>query len=176
MAAKQAGSKAPSKNPASAGKRTSASPRRPAARGKVARTLPGAKTGRASAFLPAEGDAPVRAYIASLPQPQRGIAERIDAILADALPGLQRCIKWGMAFYGIGNGWSLSCGGFVDHVKVTFLHGTKLKPVPPVGTGKYTRGVDLERLADIDAKQIAAWSKQAVQRPGLGAGRKQKQR
>jgi len=30
----------------------------------------------------------------------------------------------------------VSCGGFADHVKITFLHGPKLTPVPPVGTGK----------------------------------------
>ena len=42
-----------------------------------------ARTGKASSAKPAEGDEPVFAYIASLPQPQRAIAERIDA-LADA--------------------------------------------------------------------------------------------
>jgi hypothetical protein len=32
----------------------------------------------------------VFAYIASLPQPQRGIAERIDALAAKQLPGVLR--------------------------------------------------------------------------------------
>lgn len=145
---------------------------RSAAQGRLARTLPGAKTGKASAAAAAEGDAPVFAYIASLPAPQRAIAKRFDALIAKTLPGLRRCIKWGMAFYGTGNGWFVSCGGFADHVKVTFLHGTKLDPVPPVGTGKYTRGVDLERATEMDEAQLAAWIVQAERFPGLGAKRK----
>jgi hypothetical protein len=39
-------------------------------------------TGKASDTKAAEGDAPVFAYIASLPQPQRELAERIDALAA----------------------------------------------------------------------------------------------
>ena len=45
---------------------------------------------------------PVFAYIASLPQPQRGVAERIDALAAKTLPDLQRAVKWGMAYDGVG--------------------------------------------------------------------------
>lgn len=144
--------------------------KRSPAQGKLARTLPGAKPGKASAAPPALGDAPVRAYIASLPPPQRAIARRFDALIGRTLPGIRRCIKWGMSFYGLDNGWFVSCGGFADHVKITFLHGTKLAPVPPVGTGKYTRGVDVERAADLNEKQVAAWIRQASKFPGLGAG------
>src|SRR5262245_42832103 len=64
-----------------------------------------AMTGKASAAKAAEGDEPVFAYIASLPQPQREIAERIDALAAKTLPGLQRAVKWGMAYYGVDGGW-----------------------------------------------------------------------
>lgn len=149
-------------------------PKRTPAQGKIARPLPGATTGKASAAKAELGDAPVHAYIASLPPTQRAIARRIDALAEDILPGLQRSVKWGMAFYGVGNGWCFSCGGFADHVKVTFLHGTALKPVPPTGTGKYTRGIDLETPADIDEVALASWMRQASSRPGLGAGKKPK--
>ena len=60
-----------------------------------------AMTGKASAAKTASGDEPVFAYIASLPQPQRGIAERIDALAAKSLPGVQRAVKWSMAYYGV---------------------------------------------------------------------------
>jgi hypothetical protein len=63
-----------------------------------------ALTGKASPAKAAEGDEPVFAYIASLPQPQRGVAERIDALAAKTLPDLQRAVKWGMAYYGVGGG------------------------------------------------------------------------
>ncbi len=51
-------------------------------------------SGKASSAKAKEGDRPVFDYIASLPQPQRSIAERIDALAASTLPGLQRSVKW----------------------------------------------------------------------------------
>src|SRR3546814_5078033 len=52
---------------------------KPAAKGgAVAITLPETMNGKASAAKAAVGDKPVFAYIASLPQPQRGIAERSE--------------------------------------------------------------------------------------------------
>ena len=119
-------------------------------------TLPVAMTGRASAAKAAVGDKPVFAYISSLPQPQRSIAERVDALAARTLPNLQRSVKWGMAWYGVGDGWCFSCGGFAGHVKLTFGRGTSLTPIPPVtpiGMGKESRGVDLESVDDIDEGQ-----------------------
>lgn len=67
---------------------------RPAAEDKAAATLPEPMvTGKASPAKAAVGDKPVFAYIASLPQPQRGVAERVDALAARTLPGLQRSVK-----------------------------------------------------------------------------------
>jgi hypothetical protein len=142
-----------------------------AAQGDIPGTLPAAMTGRASSAKAAVGDKPVFAYIASLPQPQRSIAERIDALAAETLPGLQRSVKWGMAWYGVGDGWCFACGGFAGHVKLTFGRGTSLTPVPPVtpiGMGKASRGVELVSLDDIDERQIAAWMRQATAIPGFG--------
>ena len=137
----------------------------------VATTLPAAMTGRASPAKAKDGDEPVFAYIRSLPQPQRGIAERVDALAAKTLPGLKRSVKWGMAWYGVGDGWCFSCGGFAGHVKLTFGRGTALKPVPPltpVGMGKASRGVDLESVEDLNERQAASWMKQAAAIPGFG--------
>ena len=64
---------------------------------KTTTKLKEAMNGKASPAKAAAGDKPVFDYIASLPQPQRGIAERIDALAAKTLPGLQRSVKWGMA-------------------------------------------------------------------------------
>lgn len=129
-------------------------------------------TGKASPAKAAVGDTPVFNYIASLPQPQRGIAEAIDGLAARTLPGLQRSIKWGIAFYGVGDGWCFCCGGFAGHVKVMFVHGVALEPVPPVtpvAMGKSTRGVEIKALKDINARRIAAWMRQAAAMPGAGA-------
>ena len=57
--------------------------KRAAAQSKAATKLPESMvTGKASSAKAAVGDEPVFAYIASLPQPQRGIAECIDALAA----------------------------------------------------------------------------------------------
>jgi hypothetical protein len=137
----------------------------------AAANLPVAMTGRASPAKAAVGDAPVFAYIASLPQPQRGIAEAVDALAATTLPNLQRSVKWGMAYYGVGDGWCFSSGGFVGDVKLMFVNGVALEPVPPVtpvGMGKATRGVELQSVDDLDEQQVAAWMKQATSVPGVG--------
>lgn len=128
-------------------------------------------TGKASAAKAAIGDTPVFAYIASLPQPQRGIAERIDQLAASTLPGLQRSVKWGMSYYGVGNGWCFCCGAFASHVKLMFVNGVTLDPVPPVtpvAMGKATRGVELTSVDDIDEAGIVAWMKQITAMPGIG--------
>ena len=135
-------------------------------------TLPDAMTGKASPAKAAEGDKPVADYIASLPQPQRAIAEAVDALAAETVPGLHRAVKWGMAYYGAGDGWCFSSGGFTGHVKVMFINGsTLLDPVPPVtpeGMGKATRGVELASLEEIDAAQLASWMRQITSVPGIG--------
>jgi len=133
--------------------------------------LPEAMTGKASAAKAAVGDEPVFAYIAGLPQPQRAIAEAIDALAAKTLPGLHRSVKWGMAYYGVGDGWCFSSGGFAGHVKLMFINGSALQPVPPVtpvGMGKATRGVELASVDELDERQIAAWMVQATSVPGVG--------
>ena len=132
-------------------------------------------TGKASAAKAAEGDEPVFAYIASLPKPQRDIAERVDALAAKTLPKLQRAVKWGMAYYGVDGGWCFSSGAFVGHVKVMFIRGTELEPEPPVtpiGMGKSTRGVELVSVDDLDERQLASWMKQAARIPFFGAKKK----
>ena len=161
----------PVKVPAASKTSTARTAKRAAAQGEVTTTLLAAMTGRASAAKAKVGDEPVFAYIRSLPQPHRAIAEAVDALAAKTLPGLQRSVKWGMAWYGVGDGWCFSCGGFAGHVKLTFGRGTALEPVPPVtpiGMGKDSRGVDLESVDDIDEIQVASWMEQAAALPGFG--------
>jgi len=131
--------------------------------------------GKASDAKTADGDAPVFAYIHRLPQPQRGIAEQVDALAARELPDLRRGVKWGMAYYGVEDGWCFTSGAFVGHVKVMFIRGTDLKPVPtvtPTGMGKQTRGVELATLDDLDEIQLASWMKQAATMPFAGGKKK----
>ena len=158
-------------------------PKKPIADAKGKKTAPtktptklkAAMNGKASPAKAAEGDKPVFDYIASLPQPQRGIAERIDALAAKTLPGLQRSVKWGMAYYGVDGGWCFASGGFVGHVKLMFIRGTEIKPEPPVtpiGMGKATRGVEPASVDDLDERQAASWMKQTAAMPFIAGKRR----
>lgn len=164
----------PAKKKSSSPKSSTSKPSKSSvAKAKVVTKLPESMlTGKASSAKAKEGDQPVFDYIASLPQPQRSIAERVDSLAANTLAGLQRSVKWGMSYYGIGDGWCFCCGGFADHVKLMFVNGaTLLNPVPPVtpvAMGKATRGVEIKSLNEIDESQIALWMKQITCVPGVG--------
>ena len=77
----------------------------------------------------------------------------------------------GPSYDGVGDGWCFCCGGFAGHVKLMFVNGASLTPVPPatpVGMGKSTRGVQLEPVNDLDERQLAEWMKQIAAVPGVG--------
>jgi len=104
---KKASSKAPENpvaSPVAKGESKARNPSKRTAAQFVATALQAAMTGRASPAKAEDGDEPVFAYLRSLSQPQRGIAERVDALAAKTLAALQRSVKWGMAFYGVGDG------------------------------------------------------------------------
>jgi hypothetical protein len=114
----------------------------------------------------ADGDAPVQAYIAAMPGWKRDIGKRLDAIIVRDVPDVRKAVKWNSPFYGIeGQGWFLSFHVFTRYVKVTFFRGTSLRPVPPEGTGKDARWIDIHE-DDLDEAQMATWVKQAAALPG----------
>jgi hypothetical protein len=115
----------------------------------------------------ADGDAPVRAYIAAMPGWKRDLGKRLDALIARMVPHVRKAVKWNSPFYGIeGKGWFLSFHVFTRYVKVTFFRGTSLRPVPP-GASKHkdVRYVDIHE-DDLDEAQMATWVKQAAALPG----------
>ncbi len=119
----------------------------------------------------AEGDAPVQAYIAALPGWKRGLAKRLDALIARHAPGVRRAVKWNSPFYGMeGRGWFVSFHAFTHYLKVTFFRATSLRPVPAGGTGKDARWIDIHEH-DFDEAQLATGVKQAAALPGWDAGR-----
>jgi hypothetical protein len=122
----------------------------------------------------AEGEAPVKAYIAALPGWKRDVARRLDAIIVQQVPRVQKAVKWNSPFYGLeGQGWFLSIHAFTKYVKVTFFRGASLRPVPP-GESKHedVRYLDVHE-GDLDEAQFARWVTQASRLPGWGgaAGR-----
>lgn len=115
----------------------------------------------------AYGDAPVQAYIAAMPGWKRDVGRRLDALIARAVPGVHKAVKWNSPFYGVeGQGWFLSYHCFNRYVKVTFFRGTSLRPVP-LGESKVkeVRYLDIYE-GQFDEKQFVAWVKQASRLPG----------
>jgi hypothetical protein len=115
----------------------------------------------------ADGDAPVQVYIAGMPGWKRNLGRRLDALIVRSVPNVRKAVKWNSPFYGIeGQGWFLSFHVFTHYVKVTFFRGTSLRPVPPGGTGKDARWIDLRENDELDEVQMAKWVNQAAALPG----------
>jgi hypothetical protein len=122
----------------------------------------------------ADGDRPVRAYIAAMPGWKRDVARRLDALIARTVPGVRRAVKWNSPFYGVlGQGWFLNFHTFTNYVKVAFFRGTSLRPVPP-GESKHeeVRYLDVHEHDRLDEAQLAAWIAQAASIPGWDTGKK----
>src|SRR4249919_3506028 len=116
----------------------------------------------------ADGDAPVQAYIAAMPDWKSDVGRRLDTLIGRTIPGVRKAVKWNSPFYGIdGQGWFLSFHTFTSYVKITFFRGTSLQPVPP-GESKHkeVRYVDIRQNDQIDEAQMAMWIRQAAALPG----------
>jgi hypothetical protein len=101
-----------------------------------------------------------------MPGWKRDIGKRLDALIVRNVPGVVKAVKWNSPFYGIeGQGWFLSFHVFTRYVKVTFFRGTSLQPVPPGGTQKDARWIDVHEDG-LDEAQMAGWVKQAATVPG----------
>lgn len=115
-----------------------------------------------------DGDAPVQAFIAAMPEWKRDVGRRLDAIVEANTPKLRKAMRWNSPFYGVeGKGWFLSFRCFTNYVKVTFLSGTTLDPMPP-GESKdpNTRYLDIREDEEFDEQQFVRWVKQASKLPG----------
>ncbi|WFC43531.1 DUF1801 domain-containing protein [Pseudoxanthomonas sp. SE1] len=116
-----------------------------------------------------DGDAPVQAYLAAIPGWKRAVAERLDALVGQQVPGVRRAVKWNSPFYGApdAEGWFLSFHCFDRYLKVTFFRGQSLQPVPPEASkSQDTRYVHLREDGDFNEAQLADWVKQASGLPG----------
>ena len=116
----------------------------------------------------ADGDAPVRSYIAAMPGWKRGVGRRLDALISRTVPKVRKAVKWNSPFYGIdGQGWIIAFHVYARYVKVTFFKGTSLRPAPYGGKSKEARWVDIHE-DDFDEAQLAKWIRQAAALPGWG--------
>jgi hypothetical protein len=115
-----------------------------------------------------DGDAPVQAYIAAMPGWKRDVGAHLDGLIARTVPNVRRAVRWNSPFYGIeGQGWFLSYHCFTKYIKVVFLRGTSLNPLPPVESkDPNTRYYHIHEDEEIDEGLLAKWIKQASDTPG----------
>jgi hypothetical protein len=114
------------------------------------------------------GDEPVQAYIAAMPEWKQAVGRRLDEIITRTIPEVQKAVKWNTPFYGMdGKHWFLGFHCITKYVKVAFMQGASLEPMPP-GTSKQkdVRYLDIYETDEIDEAQFADWVKQASLLPG----------
>jgi hypothetical protein len=115
-----------------------------------------------------EGDGPVQAYIAAMPGWKQPIGAALDAIVTATLPEVRKAVKWNTPLYGTdGATWFLSFHCFDRYVKVGFLNGGGLDPLPPIASKQANvRYLHVHEADAIDEAQLADWVRQASRLPG----------
>ena len=115
-----------------------------------------------------DGDGPVQAYIAAMPGWKREAGRYLDSLIERSVPDVRKAVRWNSPFYGIeAQGWFLSFHCFTKYIKVTFLNGGSLRPVPPV-TSKYehVRYFHIHEADEPDEGLLVSWLEQASGLPG----------
>lgn len=118
----------------------------------------------------ADGEAPIRAYIAAMPGWKSEVGRQLDAIITRAVPGVKKAVKWNSPLYGSeGRGWFAGVHCFNKYIKVAFFEGTQLTPLPPVGSkDPNARYFHIHEGDALDEAQLSKWMKQASKLQGWG--------
>ena len=80
---------------------------------------------------------------------------------------MKKAVRWNSPFYGVeGMGWFASMHVFTRLVKVTFMNGGSLDPLPPlVGKSPEERWVNIPEDG-LDEEQMSEWVRQSAGVPG----------
>ncbi len=115
-----------------------------------------------------DGPEPVQAYIAAMPGWKRDVGHHLDALIERTVPEVKRAVRWNSPFYGVeGQGWFLSYHCFTRYVKVTFIRGAELDPLPPVDSkDPDARYLHIHEDDDLDEPLLTSWIRQASELPG----------
>lgn len=115
-----------------------------------------------------DGEEPVHAYLAAMPDWKGRIGRQVDGLVNEVVPDVRKAVRWNSPFYGIeGNGWFLSFHCFTNYVKVTWLNGSLLDPVPPdKSKDDRVRYSNVREDDEMDDDQLRDWIRQAAGLPG----------
>lgn len=116
----------------------------------------------------ADGDAPVQEYLDAMPGWKQRVGRALDELIVRTVPHVQKAVRWNTPFYGVeGHGWFLGYHCFTKYVKVTFLNGSSLDPLPPVDAKQAeVRYLHISEDDTIDEAQLTSWFTQAAALPG----------
>jgi hypothetical protein len=136
--------------------------------GKRSGSKPTLRAGGNPQVAKADGDGPVKAYIAAMPGWKRDVGRRLDTLIERTVPDVRKAVKWNSPFYGIeGRGWFLNFHCFTNYVKVAFFRGASLRPLPPgASKQKDVRYLDIRENDALNETQVASWIRQASRLPG----------
>lgn len=115
-----------------------------------------------------DGNATVQSYIEAMPGWKRDVGRSLDALVVRTVPNVRKAVRWNTPFYGIaGQGWFLGFHCFTKYIKVTFLNGSSLHPLPPVESrDPNTRYFHIHEDEEIDDELFEDWLRQASELPG----------
>lgn len=115
-----------------------------------------------------EGDGPVQAYIAAMPDWKRELGVQLDRLIVRTVPDVHKAVKWNQPFYGIeGDGWFVAFRCYTKYVQLQFFRGSSLDPVPPKASKHdEVRYLDLHEDDELDEDQFVSWIEQASALPG----------
>jgi hypothetical protein len=115
-----------------------------------------------------DGDEPVQAYIAAMPDWKHEVGRTLDRLIEEAVPNVRKAVRWNSPFYGSEDGgWFTSYHCFTKYVKVTFFDGVSLDPVPPEASkDAKARYAHVHEGEEIDEDLFRSWFSQASKLPG----------
>ena len=115
-----------------------------------------------------DGDGPVQDYIAAMPGWKHDAGRQLDDLIERIVPDVKKAVRWNSPFYGVeGQGWFLSYHCFNKYIKVTFLRGSQLDPLPPEKSkDPNTRYLHIYEDRPVDDEQLTEWIRQAAGMPG----------
>lgn len=132
------------------------------------RATPKLLTGGNPQIPKGDGDAPVQAYIAAMPAWKSKTGRFLDDLVVRTVPDVRKAVRWNAPFYGVdGRGWFFSFYCFTKYVKLTFLNGKELDPLPPI-TSKHqdVRYVKIHEDDALDEDLLGSWIRQASEHEG----------
>ena len=114
-----------------------------------------------------DGDGPVQMYIANMPEWKRDVGRQLDDLIVRTVPNVTKAVRWNSPFYGVeGQGWFISYHVFARYVKVTFLKGKSLDPMPPIDSKDPDARYYHIFEDGMDVGQMEEWVRQAAAVPG----------